>query len=268
MEPKTDSILTGSPMMDRLRLEGRTALITGAGGLVGRAIAHAYGEMGARVALAGRRAAALERVAEELAAKGIEAIAIEADVADETSVDRMVETVVSTWGELTIAVNNAGAFLRGEAIEMSLEHWRRVMSVNVDGTFLCARAEARVMRDAGYGKILNTASMTGVIVPRWAESAYATSKAAVIHLTRALAAEWGPYGIRVNSLSPGVSNEIEQLTSFEAGRVTFDLFDENAPLGGIVPLADLQGAAVYLASAASDSTTGHNLVVDRGYTLW
>jgi NAD(P)-dependent dehydrogenase (short-subunit alcohol dehydrogenase family) len=264
----SDSILESGRLADRLRLDGRTALITGAGGLIGRAIAHAYGEMGAKVALAGRRAATLEPVADELATRGVETLLIEADVADEASVDRMVRTVVAAWGELTIAVNNAGAFGGGEIVDLSLEEWRRVMSVNLDGTFLCARAEARVMREAGYGKILNTASISGMTVPGWAvETAYSTSKAAVIQLTRLLAAELGPHGIRVNSISPGVSNEAEPGGRFPAAQATFDFYSANVPLGGIVPLADIQGAAVYLASASSDSTTGHNLVIDRGYTL-
>jgi NAD(P)-dependent dehydrogenase (short-subunit alcohol dehydrogenase family) len=267
----TDSIATAPAILDRFRLDGRVALVTGAGNGIGRGIAHALGEAGAAVAVADLRSDSAETVANELERKGTDAIALTLDAADPDSAREAVAAVVGHWGSLTIGVNNAGVVGGGDAIDVTPKEWRRIMAVNLDGVFYCAQAEARTMREAGYGKIINTASMAGRIVTRYGPGIpYCVSKAGVLHLTRGLAVEWARHGIRVNAISPGYTENSSTAAALatEEGRAHIEFLAETSPLAGMIPTADLQGAAVYLASAASDSTTGLDLLVDRGHTLW
>lgn len=267
----SDSVMSAPPILERFRLDGRTALVTGAGQGIGRGYAHGLGEAGARVAVVDLVGSRAESVAQELTDKGIEAIAIQADVTDESAVARMVAQVVEHWGGLTIGVNNAGMGLWVDAASMPLAEWRRVMALNLDAVFLCAQAEARVMLAAGYGKIINTASMSGTIVntPQ-NQAAYNASKAGVIHLTKSLAAEWATRGVRVNCISPGYTRTalVDDLLATPEGQAVMPRWMGLTPTGRMVEVAELQGAVVYLAAPASDAMTGHDLVVDGGYTLW
>lgn len=267
----SDSVMSTPPILERFRLNGRVALVTGAGQGIGRGYAHGLGEAGAKVAVVDLVGSRAERVAQELTAKGVDAIALQADVTDEGQVARMVAQVVDHWGGLTIGVNNAGMGLWVDAETMPLAEWRRVMALNLDAVFLCAQAEARVMLAAGYGKIINTASMSGTIVntPQ-NQAAYNASKAAVIHLTKSLAVEWAGRGVRVNCISPGYTRTalVDDLLATPEGQAVMPRWMGMTPTGRMVEVAELQGAAVYLAAPASDAMTGHDLVVDGGYTLW
>lgn len=266
-----DPIVNAQPILDRFRLDGRVALVTGAGQGIGRGFAHALGEAGARVAVADLVLSRTETVAQELTGKGIDAIALQTDVTDEAQVARMVARVVEHWGGLTIGVNNAGMGLWMDAETMPLADWRRVMALNLDGVFLCAQAQARVMLAAGYGKIINTASMSGTIVnTSQNQAAYNTSKVGVIHLTKSLAAEWATRGVRVNCISPGYTRTalVDDLLATPEGQAILPRWMELTPTGRMVEVGELQGAVVYLAAPASDGMTGHDLVVDGGYTLW
>ena len=267
-----DPVLAATPILERFRLDGRVALVTGGGQGIGRAFAHALGEAGAAVAVVDRVTAGAEAVAHELAAKGIAAIAITADVTREEQVEQMVTTVLQHWGKLTIAVNNAGIGQWADADQMRLADWQRMLDVNLTGVFLGAQAAGRVMLAAGYGKIVNTASMSGSIVntPQ-NQAAYNTSKAGVIHLTRSLAAEWAARGVRVNCISPGYTRTqlVDDLLKTPLGQeVMMPRWMELTPMGRMAEVTDLQGAVVYLAAPASDFMTGHDLVIDGGYSVW
>jgi NAD(P)-dependent dehydrogenase (short-subunit alcohol dehydrogenase family) len=203
--------------------------------------------------------------------KGIDALALTIDVTRPDQAQAMVERVVGHWGSLTIGVNNAGICNWFDAETMPPDEWRRIMTLNLDGVFYCAQAEARVMLEAGYGKIVNTASMSAHIVnhPQH-QAAYNASKAGVLHLTRSLATEWATRGVRVNSISPGYTRTalVDRFITEPAGAEKYPVWMERTPMGRMAEVGDLVGAIVYLASEASDFMTGHDMVIDGGYIAW
>ncbi len=258
-------------IIDRFKLDGRIALVTGAGQGIGRGYAHALGEAGARVAVVDLYAERAHTVTSELREKGVDAFAHAADVTKPDQVQAMVDAVVAKWGGLDIGVNNAGIGMWVDSESMKLEDWDHVMDINLRAVFLCCQAEARVMLPRGYGKIINTASMSGTIVntPQ-NQAAYNTSKAAVIHLTKSLAAEWAPRGVRVNCISPGYTKTelVSKLLDSPEYTTIAPKWMVLTPMARMAEVAELQGGVVYLASPASDFVTGHDLVIDGGYTAW
>ena len=266
-----DEVIEAKSILDRFRLHGRTALVTGGGQGIGRAFAHALGEAGAKVAIVDINGDTAEEVVGELRAKNIESMTVVADVTKPDQVTGMVDKIVSEWGGLTIGVNNAGMGVWEDAETMPKETWDKVMALNLDAVFLCAQAEAKIMLEKGYGKIINTASMSAHIVntPQ-NQSAYNASKAGVLHLTRSLGTEWSDRGIRVNSISPGYTQTklVSDLLETPIGRDMAPKWLERIPAGRMAKVTDLQGAAVYLASEASDYMTGADLLIDGGYCAW
>jgi NAD(P)-dependent dehydrogenase (short-subunit alcohol dehydrogenase family) len=270
-EYMADQVLEAQAILERFHLGGRVALVTGGGRGIGRAFAHALGEAGAAVAVSALHKETAETVADELAKKDIDSIAIVADVKKIDHIERMVKTVVDHWGSLTIGVNNAGVGAWVDAIDVTIADWDEIMDVNLRGVFFCAQAEARVMKEKEYGKIVNVASMSAHIVNRPQKaSPYLISKAGVVHLTRSLAAEWAPHSILVNSISPGytMTKQLGDLAETPEGRPMVPKWLSYTPLGRMAKLTDLQGAVVFLASEVSDFITGIDLVIDGGYTLW
>ncbi|MDV2683099.1 SDR family oxidoreductase [Alkalihalophilus lindianensis] len=245
-------------------LKGKTAIVTGGGRGLGRQMAHAFADAGANLVLCSRKVEACVEVAEELKQKGVEAIALSCDVTNQEEVENVVKKTVDTFGTIDILVNNSGATWGAPATDMPLEAWNKVMNVNVTGTFLMAQAAGKVMKQQKSGKIINIASVAGLggADPRFMDTiGYNTSKGAVITFTKDLATKWGQFGINVNAIAPGFFPTKMSKGLLEKGE-SFVL--DRTPLKRLGGEHDLQGAALFLASGASNFVTGDVLVVDGG----
>lgn len=252
-------------VLDLFDLHGKKALVTGASSGIGRKVALAYAEAGAELAIAARNLAALQAVADEVAAVGGNAVPIACDVTRPDQVSAMVERMTAELGGIDVAVCNAGIVSVTPMLDMSVEEFQRIQDTNVTGVFLTAQAAAKAMVAQGRGgSIITTASMSGHIINIPQEVGhYCTSKAAVIHLSKAMAVELAPHNIRVNSISPGyiMTELVEPLAEFHR------LWEPKIPMGRIGRPEELNGLYLYLASAASSYMTGSDLVIDGGYCL-
>lgn len=252
-----------------LDLTGRTALVTGGGRGLGLEMAEGLAEMGAKIAISGRSSEELESAREQLERLGAEVFVVVNDLSKAEGPSTLAETVIKHYGCIDVLVNNAGRGWAEPAEEMSSEMWRKLMRLNVDAVYELSTAVARLsMIPQQYGRIINIASGLGLRTrmpnpKRPPMAAYATSKAALVHMTRALAAEWGRYGITVNAIAPGPFPSKMNSTLQE---VETD-FIARTPTGRLGRHGDLMGTAVLLASNAAAHTTGQIIAIDGGMTL-
>jgi NAD(P)-dependent dehydrogenase (short-subunit alcohol dehydrogenase family) len=245
-------------------LTGRVAVVTGASKGLGRAIAGALAEAGADVALVSRTLSDLEVVAESIRAGGRRAIPAAADVTDEDDVRRIVQEAIDHFGQIDILVNNAGIEGQGAVVDMDADHWDRVMQVNLRGPMLCTKHVGPHMIARQRGKVINVASVMATRAARYM-SPYLASKAALVQLTRGTALEWIHHNVQVNALCPGyfLTPMNEEFFASEAGQK----FVRKLPIKRLGDVKEIGGAAVFLASDASNYITGTTLYVDGGHSL-
>jgi gluconate 5-dehydrogenase len=248
-------------------LTGRTALITGGSRGLGLQIAEALGEMGARVVITARKTAELEEAAEHLRKQNIEAIPLVADISKAETLTPLVESILRQWGDIDVLVNNAAATWGALAEEYPLKAWEKVINLNLTSNFLLSQAVGKLsMIPRHKGRIINIASIAGLVGNDYrvmTTVAYNASKGGIVNMTRALAAEWGRYGITVNALAPGFFHTKMTTELLEASGA---IYLDRCPLGRYGNENDLKGAAVLLASDASAYMTGQIIAVDGGST--
>jgi len=249
-----------------MRLENKNAIVTGGAGGIGRATALAFAAEGAKVAVVDLRADAAEAVVEEIRAAGGTAVAIAADVSNEDDIQRIIATTVEEFGGVNVVFNNAGIIRRTTAVETTAEEWDRVFGVNVKSIFLMAKHVVPIMAANGGGSIVNTGSGWGLKGGGQAIS-YCASKGAVVNMTRALAIDHGPQGIRVNSVNPGDVNTgmlLEEARQLSQDANAFLAESADRPLGRMGQPSEIAAAVVWLASDEASYVTGAALVVDGG----
>jgi gluconate 5-dehydrogenase len=247
-------------------LSGRVALVTGGSRGLGLEMAEGLGEAGAKVAVTARREQWLASAEETLAAAGIDVLTLTCDITDSAQVGALCPAVEAHFGPIDILINNAGVNWAAPAADMPLEKWRQVVDTNLTGTFLVTQAVGRTMIARRSGKIINTASIAGLVgaPPEVLDAiGYSAAKGGVIAFTRDLAVKWARHGITVNAIAPG----------FFRTRLTEGLLQRaeagiaaHTPLGRIGKPGELKGVTVFLASAASDYITGQVIAVDGGAT--
>jgi 2-deoxy-D-gluconate 3-dehydrogenase len=251
------------PILDRFRLNGRTALVTGASRGLGAAMARALAEAGADVALHSSHRADADAAHALSRACGVRVFALAADLAERGAADRLVGDATALLGRIDILVNNAGIIRRADARDYPDSDWDEVVQVDLTAVFGMCRAAGRGMLDRGSGKIINIASMLafqgGMRVP-----AYAAAKGGVAQLTKALANEWASRGVNVNAIAPGyMRTDNTQALRDDASR--YEAITARIPAGRWGDPEDLAGAVVFLASPASDYVHGYLLAVDGGW---
>jgi NAD(P)-dependent dehydrogenase (short-subunit alcohol dehydrogenase family) len=255
----------GSRVDDSLR--GKTALVTGGSRGLGAAFARGLAAAGASVAVTSRDKSRAQTVADEIQKSGAKAVAVEAEMRSRASVVRAVEQATEALGPIDILVNNAGLAIHGPAIDVSEDDWLEVIECNLNGVWYASQAVGRQLIELGRpGSIVNIGSMSANIVNRpQMQPAYNASKAAVHHLTRSLAAEWAPFGIRVNALAPGyVKTEMSPVDEPQFRRHWI----EDAPMQRYATPEEIVPTLVYLAGDSAMFMTGSIVVIDGGYSLY
>jgi 2-dehydro-3-deoxy-D-gluconate 5-dehydrogenase len=244
-------------------LTGRVALVTGGNGGIGRSIALGFAQAGASVAILGRNAAKNEKVLAELQKIGAQAIAMEADITSRAQIEPSVARVVGELGSVDILVNNAGIGLIKPSLEVSVEEWDRVLAINLTACFLMSQAAGRLMAKRKKGKIINISSIYGLFGNAVAPS-YSATKGALIQLTKSMAIELAPVNVQVNAIVPGYFHT--ELTDQFRGQPFYDELIRRVPAGRWGEPEELAGAAIFLASGASNFVTGTSVIVDGGFS--
>ncbi|MXX74561.1 MAG: glucose 1-dehydrogenase [Holophagales bacterium] len=252
---------------DLFRLDGKTAVVTGASSGLGIVFAQALAAAGASVVVSARRLDRLEQLAADIERDGGQALAVACDVASEEEVDALAAKTVGRFGRVDVLVANAGVSDPRPAEEEPLDVWQKVLAVNLTGVFLCNRRFGALMLEQGSGSIVNIASVLGVIgAGQIPQASYTASKGGVVNMTRELAAQWARRGVRVNAIGPAwFESEMteEMFASDQASR----WIRRKTPMGRPGRGEELAGPVVFLASEASSYVTGQTLLVDGGWTV-
>jgi NAD(P)-dependent dehydrogenase (short-subunit alcohol dehydrogenase family) len=258
--------------LSKFSLKGKTAIVTGGGRGIGKAIAQGFAKAGAKVAITSRKMEDLEATAAEIKAFGGEAFPLQSHLGKMEEIDKMVGTVLKAFGRIDILVNNAGASpAMGTVLDSDERLWETIMNLNMKGLYFTSQAIAKVMKKQGGGKIINIASVDG-FKPEHGVSVYSISKAGVRMITKAFALELAPFNIQVNAIAPGpistkmLNSHWFHLTPEEAKKEK-EALAHRTPMGRIGEPDEIAGAAIYLASDASSYTTGAEIVVDGGCLL-
>jgi NAD(P)-dependent dehydrogenase (short-subunit alcohol dehydrogenase family) len=245
------------------QLSGKTALVTGGGSGLGRAICRGFAEAGARVAVADLSLDTAQETVEPLIQQGCEAFGEQLDVTNKDQVECAVAKVLETWGAVDVLVNCAGRAIRGTALDYKEEDWNTVIGVNLKGTFFCCQAAGRSMAARRSGKIINIASIGGFIAYP-GSIAYLASKGGVVQLTRGFAVELAPYNVQVNAIAPSLF-DTPMVAGTRSDPESQKYFMDRTPAGRMGQPEEIVGAALFLASGCSNMVTGHTLPVDGGF---
>ena len=257
-------------VLDRFRLDGRRACVTGGSRGLGFSMAKGLAEVGADLVLVGRGEEALQAAKAALAETGRSVETLSADVGEPTASEAAARRVVEQWGPVDILINNVG----GRRIDvptqkLELAGWQRIMDLSLKSAFLWSKVVGGAMLDRGWGRVINVASISGMIANRGIMGrTYETSKAAMIQFTRALAADWAARGVTVNAIAPGGFHTEPNRRWFADRPELRETFESMIPMGRLGEPDELAPLALYLASDASAYMTGATLVIDGGYTVW
>lgn len=258
-------------VLDRFRLNGKQALITGGSRGLGREMALSLAEAGADLILVGRDEASLETTANDIRVRGRNARIVPGDVSHPEECDALCRKILAEEPPIDILVNNVGGRrINVPLAEQTLEQWREILDLNLTSTFLCLKhfGGAMVARGQG-GRVINVASISGMVINRGIGGrSYETSKAAVIQLTKAAAADWAPHRVTVNAICPGGFMTAPNVRWSQEHPEVIEAFRAQIPAGDLGPPEDLGPLAVYLASDAARYVTGAAFVIDGGYTVW
>jgi NAD(P)-dependent dehydrogenase (short-subunit alcohol dehydrogenase family) len=265
-------------------LKGNVAVVTGGASGLGFQMATALAEAGADLVIGSRRGDLCRSVCERMeATHKVKALAIQTDVTKEGDVVRLVGGAIERFGKIDILVNNVGGSIIRDTMSTSLAEWQSIVDLNLTSAFLCCREAGQHMRERKYGKIINIASVYGIMAADWRNYvkpentgyellSYCSTKGALVNFTRDMAANWAKYNINVNAISPGGFLTEQSGRSGNADQIDAEYsrkkFFNAVPMGRFGDEDDLKGAVVYLASRASKYVTGHNLVVDGGWSIW
>jgi NAD(P)-dependent dehydrogenase (short-subunit alcohol dehydrogenase family) len=258
-------------VLEQFSLNGKTAMVTGAGMGLGKAMAISLAEAGANVAIVDLNLENAQKVAAEIKSLGVDSLAIEGNVTQYESAQAAVNATLSAFKQIDILVNNAGIVRHVNAEDMPMKDWYDVIDVNLNAVFIMSQLVGRVMIEQKSGSIINISSMSGQIVntPQ-TQCSYNASKAGVIQLTKSLACEWAPHQVRVNTIAPGYMNTELNKKFLEdiANKPLVDRWLDMTPMNRVGQPSELGGVVVYLASDASTFVTGSVYNVDGGYTAW
>lgn len=257
-------------VLDRFRLDGKRALITGGSRGLGRAMAQALAEAGADLILVGRESAPLQQAAGELAATGRSIAVLPADVGVPEEAERMCDEALNKHGPIDILINNVGGRrINVPTEQLARSEWQRIVDLNLTSAFVCCKLIGGAMLPRRAGRVINIASISGMVMTRGIYGrSYEAAKAALMAFTKALAADWAPQGVTVNAIAPGgflTDPNRRWFTEMPELRTTFESM---IPMGRLGQPDEIGPLALYLASDASSYMTGATLVIDGGYTLW